>query len=100
MQSLKQAILSKPCHIFAIKETLLKNNEKINIQHYKWIVLNRQNKEGGGIGFLINKCIIKSCTIEQNLNKTFEFMSIKLNLTNNENLNQQKKNQKKNLIKY
>ena len=63
MQSLKQ-ILSKPCHIFAITETLLKDNEKVNIQHFKWIGLNRQNKDRGGIGFLII------------LNKRIEFMSI------------------------
>ena len=86
MQSLKQIILSKPCHIFAITETLLKDNEKVNIQHFKWIGLNRQNKDGGGIGFLINKSIIKSCIIEPNLNKTIEFMSIKLNLTDNESM--------------
>ena len=49
MQSLKQIILSKPCHIFAITETLLKDNEKVNIQHFKWIGLNRQNKDRGGI---------------------------------------------------
>ena len=86
-QSLKQ-ILSKPCHIFTITEALLKDNEKVNIQHFKWIGLNRQNKDGRGIyiGFLINKSIIKSCTIEPNLNKTIEFMSIKLNLTNNESM--------------
>ena len=35
---------------------------------------------------LINKSIIKSCTIDPNLNKTVEFMSIKLNLTNNESM--------------
>ena len=40
-------------------ETLLKNNEKVNVQDFKWIGLNRQNKDGGGIGFLINKSIIK-----------------------------------------
>ena len=37
-------------------------------------------------GFLINKSIIKSCTIEPNLNKTIEFMSTKLNLANNESM--------------
>ena len=87
MQSLKQNnILSKACHIFAITETLLKDNEKINIQHFKWIGLSRKNKDGGGIVFLINKSIIKTCTIEPSLNKTIEFMSIKLNLTNNESM--------------
>ena len=68
-QSLKQIILSEPCHIFAITETILKDNEKINTQHFKWIGLNRKNKDGGGIGFLINKSILKSCTIEPNSNK-------------------------------
>ena len=64
------------------------------------------------IGFLINKSIIKSCTTEPNLNKTIEFMSIKLNLTNNESMmvclyygkeesrSTKKSNQKTNLIKY
>ena len=56
------------------------------MQNYKWIGLNRQNKEGGGIGFLINKSIIQSCTIDTNLNKTFEFMSVKLSLTNNQSM--------------
>ena len=84
MQSLKQIILSKPCHIFARTETILKDNEMVNIQHFKWIGLNRQNKDGGVIGFSINKSIIKSCAIEPNLNKTIEFMNIKLCLNNNE----------------
>ena len=48
--------------------------------------LNRKNKERGGIGFSINKFIIKSYTIEPNLNKTIEFMSIKLSLTNDESM--------------
>ena len=111
MQSLKRIILSKPCHIFAVTETFLKNNEKINMQHYKCIELNRQHKEGVGVGFLINNSIIKSCTFERNLNKTIKFMSVKLNLTNNESMmvslycgkqepRSTKKNQKTNLIKY
>ena len=40
--------------------------------------------DGGNVAFLIKKSIIKSCTIEPNLNKTIKFMSIKPNLTNNE----------------
>ena len=46
----------------------------------------QQNKEEGGIGFLINNSVIKSCTNEPNLKKAIEFMSIKLNLTNNESM--------------
>ena len=38
---------------------------------------------GGGIVFLMNKSIIKSCTTEPNLNTAIEFMSLKPNLTNN-----------------
>ena len=38
---------------------------------------------GGGIVFLMNKSIIKSCTTEPNLNTANEFMSLKPNLTNN-----------------
>ena len=30
---------------------IVKNNEKVNIQHYKWVGLNRQNKEKEGIRF-------------------------------------------------
>ena len=45
MQSLKQILLSKPCHIFAITGTLLKNNEKVKVQHYKWVGLNRKTKK-------------------------------------------------------
>ena len=41
---------------------------------------------GGGIGFLINKSVIKLCTIQTNLSKMIEFMSKKLNLTNNESM--------------
>ena len=43
-------------------------------------------QRGGRYRFSINKSIIKSCTIEPNLNKAIEFMSIKLNLTNNESM--------------
>ena len=46
----------------------------------------QENKEEGGIGFLINNSVIKSCTNEPNLKKAIEFMSIKLNLTNNESM--------------
>ena len=38
---------------------------------------------GGGIVFLMNKSIIKSCTTKPNLNTAIEFMSVKPNLTNN-----------------
>ena len=38
---------------------------------------------GGGIVFLMNKSIIKSCTTEPKLNTAIEFMSVKPNLTNN-----------------
>ena len=48
--------------------------------------LNRKNKERGCTGFSINKFITKSYTIEPNLNKTIEFMSIKLILTNDESI--------------
>ena len=58
----------------------------VSIQDFKWTGLNRQNKDGGGVGFSIKKSIIKSCAIEPNLHKTIEFMSIKLNLTNNESM--------------
>ena len=72
-------------YIFAITETLLKDNEKVNIQH-----LSGQDStgkiDGGDVAFLIKKSIIKLCTIEPNLNKTIKFVSIKLNLTNNESV--------------
>ena len=41
---------------------------------------------GGGIVFLMNKSIIKSCTTEPNLNTAIEFMSVKPNLTNNKSM--------------
>ena len=112
MQTLKQITSSKHSHIFAITEILLKDNEMVNIQHFTWIGLNRQNKDGGGIGFSIRKSIIKSCAIEPNLHKTIEFMSKKLNLSNNESMvgrlyygkqeskSTKEKNRKTNLIKY
>ena len=56
------------------------------MEHYKSRGLNSQNKKRRGTGFLINKFIIKSCTIEPKLNKAIEFMSTRLNLTNNESL--------------
>ena len=56
------------------------------MEHYKSRGLNSQNKKRRGIGFLINKFIIKSCTIEPKLNKAIEFMSTRLNLTNNESM--------------
>ena len=56
------------------------------MEHYKSRGLNSQNKKRRGIGFLINKFIIKSCTIEPKLNKAIEFMSARLNLTNNESM--------------
>ena len=72
----------------SLKKNIIKtsNRNTVNMQHYKWIGINRQNKEGVGIGFLIEKSIIKSCTIEPILYKTIEFISIKLNLTNNESM--------------
>ena len=59
----------------------------------------------------MNNSIVKSCTIELNLNKTIEFISIKLNLTNDKSMmvclyygkqesRSTKKNQKTNFVKY
>ena len=56
------------------------------MEHHKSRGLNSQNKKRRGIEFLINKFIIKSCTIEPKLNKAIEFMSARLNLTNNESM--------------
>ena len=44
-------------HIAAITETHLNNDETINIQGYQWLDHNRENKKGGGIGFLIRNDI-------------------------------------------
>ena len=35
---------------------------------FKWIGLNRKDKDGGGIGFLINNNIAKSCFVEPQTN--------------------------------
>ena len=56
------------------------------MEHYKSRELNSQNKKRRGIGLLINKSIIKSYPIEPKLNKAIEFMSARLNLTNNESM--------------
>ena len=50
--SLKQILINNPCEIIALCETHLKQNEKVNVPGYKWIGLNRKDKDGGGIGFL------------------------------------------------
>ena len=54
VSSLKQILIKKPCEIIALWETHLKQNEKVSITEYKWIALNRKDKDGGGIGLLIN----------------------------------------------
>ena len=35
---------------------------------FKWIGLNRKDKDGGGIGFLTNNNIVKSCFVEPQTN--------------------------------
>ena len=61
-------------------ETHLKQNEKVSITGYKWIGVNRKDKDGGGIGFLINSNIVKSCFVEPQTNEGIEIMTIRLEL--------------------
>ena len=65
----------------------LKQNKKVNVQGYKWIGLNRKDKNGGGIGFLINYNIVKSCFVEPQTNDgILEIMTIRLELKQNKTI--------------
>ena len=67
-------------------ETHLKQNEKVSITGYKWIGVNRKDKDGGGIGFLINNNIVKSCFVEPQTNEGIEIMTIRLELKQNKTI--------------
>ena len=66
--SLKQILIKNPCEIIALCETHIKQNFKVNVPGYKWIGLSRKDKDGGGIVFLINNNIVKSCFVEPQTN--------------------------------
>ena len=81
VNSLKQILINNHCEIVALCETHLKQNKKVNVQGYKWIRLNRKDKNGGGIGFLVNYNIVKSCFVEPQINDgILQIMTIRLEL--------------------
>ena len=83
VNSLKQILIKKPFEITALCETQLKQSEKVSITRYKQIGLNRKDKDGGGIGFLINNNIVKSCFVEPQTNEGIEIRKIRLELKHN-----------------
>ena len=85
--SLKQILINNPWEIIALCETHLKQNEKVNVPGYKWIGLNRKDKDGGGIAFLINNNKVKSFFEEPQANDgTLEIMTIRLELKQNKTI--------------
>ena len=83
---LKQILINSPCEIIALCERHLKQNKKISIPAYKWIGLNREDKHCGGIGFLINNNIVKSCFVEPQTNDGIEIMTNRLELKQNKTI--------------
>ena len=86
VNSLKQILINKPSEIIALCGTHLKQNEKVNVPGYKWIGLNRNDKDGGGTGFLINSNIVKSCFVEPQTNDGIEIMTVRLELKENKTI--------------
>ena len=84
--SLKQILIKNPCEIIALFETHFKQNLKVNVPGYKWIGLSRKNKDGGGIVFLINNNIVKSCFVEPQTNDRIEIMAIRPELKHNKTI--------------
>ena len=84
--SLKQILIKNPCEIIALVETHFKQNLKVNVPGYKWIGLSRKNKDGGGIVFLINNNIVKSCFVEPQTNDRIEIMAIRPELKHNKTI--------------
>ena len=70
----------------ALWETHLKENEKVSIPGYKWVGLNRKDKNGGEIGFLTKNHTIKSCFVEPQTNDGIEAMTIRLELKQNKSI--------------
>ena len=84
--SLKQILIKNPCEIIALFETHFKQNLKVNVPGYKWIGLSRKNKDGGGIVFLINNNIVKTCFVEPQTNDRIEIMAIRPELKHNKTI--------------
>ena len=87
VNSLKQILINKPSEIIASCGTHLKQNEKVNVPGYKWIGLNRKDKDGEGIAFLINNNKVKSFFEEPQANDgILEIMTIRLELKQNKTI--------------
>ena len=52
--SLKSAIMTYKPEIVCLQETMLDPLRAPKIEGYKWIIKQRQNKQGGGIAIMIN----------------------------------------------
>ena len=68
LDSLEKTLHTLGTHIAGITETHLARGETINIPGYEWRGKERNNKEGGGIGFLIRKDIINITEDIEDLN--------------------------------
>ena len=78
LDSLEKTLHTLGTHIAGITETHLTRGETINIPGYEWRGKERNNKEGGGIGFLIRKDIINITEDIEDLNPQSETKWIKL----------------------
>ena len=78
LDSLEKTLHTLGTHIAGITETHLARGETINIPGYEWRGKERNNKEGGGIGFLIRKVIINITEDIEDLNPQSETKWIKL----------------------
>ena len=62
IRSLESLLDAYKIDIVLISETMLKNNEQLNIKGYKWVGKNRRNRNGGGVGILISSKYAGSTT--------------------------------------
>ena len=77
MKSLKEIVYSTECDLYAVIETNLKQNENIVVKGYKWVGKIRQERDGGGVGILINDTLINGITIEPIAAENIELLLLK-----------------------
>lgn len=87
IKSVKEITQRANCDIFAFAEKGLKANENTKMKGYKWVRKSRtENKEGGGVGFLIKNNLLKACSINQ-MDSNIGIASINVKIKYNEQLN-------------
>ena len=87
LDSLEKTLHTLGTHIAGITETYLTRGETINIPGYEWRGKERNNnKEGGGMGFLIRKYIINITEDIEDPNPQSETKWIKLKTKKNINM--------------